>query len=162
MKALKTCLAVGVLSWLGGCGGDDGLSQTEAFAKIADTFCERAFACEDQASDPLPYANVAECTAAFEAILNEEGAALQASIDAGRISWNEADAAFCAGEISSAINGLTCEEFWSDDNGALENDDPRCEALGEGLVADGDACTIDDDCATSGSECIDLVCGQPQ
>ena len=164
MKASKTFLVVGVISSLAACGGGDGgLSPTEAFESMAQTLCERAFECEATSPEPLEYANVDACVTDFTADLGEDQAEMEASIEAGRISWNEADAAYCLGQVKDALNGLSCDVFWDEALNALSfDDDPRCENLGEGLVADGDACTIDDDCAAEGSACIDLVCGQPQ
>ena len=146
------------------CGGGDenGLSQSEALGRVANTFCERSLECEAESPEPLEYANVDECVASFTAALeSDDQAAIEASIEAGRISWNEDDAAYCVVEINAALNDLSCSVFFDQAFLALASDDPRCLALGTGLVADGDACTIDDDCAAEGSLCIELVCSQP-
>ena len=161
---LSNVLVIGVVSSLAACGGDeDGLSQEQALGKVAQTFCERSFDCEANSPEPLEYANVAECVVGFKAALeSDEQAAIEASIAAGRISWNEDDAAYCVVQINAALNDLSCSVFFEQAFLALGSEDPRCLALGTGLVADGDACTIDDDCAAEGSLCIALVCGQPQ
>ena len=143
------------------CGGGDenGLSQSEALGRVANTFCERSLECEAESPEPLEYANVDECVASFTAALeSDDQAAIEASIEAGRISWEADDAEYCARLVAEALGNLSCEDYWNENEAALGVDDPRCDTLGAGLVADGDACTIDDDCASVGSDCIDDVC----
>ena len=167
MKVSLRCIGLVALFPFAACTSDDpdtqnaGLSSEEAFAQIATTYCERAFECEATAPEGLAFDSISECAIviAENLTVGEDAAAFHASIDAGRITWDEEDAAYCAGLVESGLNGLACADFWNDSYLAINRDDPRGDDLGEGRVLDGDACTIDADCARESSECADLVCG---
>lgn len=161
MKVSKTILLTGLVASLVSCGRDDedGMSPTETMRAMAVALCERAFECSGSAPEPLPYATVAECVDEWIDGAGVNQAAIEASIEAGRISWDADDAEYCASLVAEALGDLSCADYWNENEAALGLDDPRCDALGAGLVADGDACAIDDDCAVDGSDCNDLVCG---
>ena len=160
MKVSKAILLAGLVASLVSCGRDEqeGMTPTQTMRTIAVALCERAFECSGSAPEPLDYATVAECADEWLAGTGANQAAIEASIEAGRISWDADDAEYCARLVAEALGDLSCENYWNENEAALGVDDPRCDTLGAGLVADGDACTIDDDCASVGSDCIDDVC----
>jgi hypothetical protein len=157
---LKTLFAPALLvAGLAACGGGGGISSpSDALHEAASTSCAKIFSCQDSfpgtdADFETAFgANEAECVDNFEADADPSAADYEASVDAGRIVFNGDDAETCL----AAFDDVTCEQLW----GGTGPDQPdECETAFDGQVADGDACTIDEDCAESTSSCIDDVCG---
>lgn len=160
---VKALFSLGILASMNACGGDgdsDTFSKpSTAFNALMGGFCSKAIECKDTAPDGVPaFDSVSQCVTLLQAQLGIDLDAIDDSASAGRVSWNADDAAYCFGDADDTIQAATCEQFWDEGFDFLSNDDARCEALGQGTVEDGDACTIDDDCASETSECADSVC----
>lgn len=136
------------------CGSDDAdnpnpTSQpSDTYKALSRLFCEHAVACRAGHEDAIPWTSADNCAAAQEAAFPFYQQ-IDASVTAGRITWNDAHAAQCLATATANSEDLTCEQFWA--NGAdemfvLENLDGVCAALGQGLVPPGQACTFDFDC----------------
>jgi hypothetical protein len=139
----------------GACDGDDGPSVEEAADQIIGALCDKFHECKDDfpgeesAFEGAFGATEAECVMSFEEDLEVDQ--YQASIDAGRIIFNSGDVGACR----SSIAAISCDDLWG---GEIETAFDCGDDLFEGTVDDGDACTIDEDCAGESSSCEDLVC----
>jgi hypothetical protein len=156
----------------GGGGGDDDVSSPDAAAPdavvpdastsdltVAEAFeesvritCEKAHECRDSfPGQPADFeaefgTTVDACIAMLST--DTQQAEYEASVAAGRIVFDPQDAAVCL----ASFEDITCTELW---NGA--DFAPECETTFVGQVPDGQACTIDDDCANDTSSC-DVTC----
>jgi hypothetical protein len=138
---------------LAACGGSSSLSVNDAFTEAANAGCTKAFEC--MASYPTggtPFASqygasVSECEMKNSALITAVVASYNASITAGRISYNGTDAQSCL----DATKGETCPQYWGTDTTFVEP--ASCKTAFKGTVADGGTCTIDQDCAATGSGC---------
>jgi hypothetical protein len=156
INRLKTLFAPALLmAGLAACGGGSA-SYTDAAHDQINDFCSKAFECMAEFGDDAQFTSFfgsseQDCVDTFGALVDEQAPDVEASIADGRIEFNSADADECA----SAANSLACDMYWTAEG------DPSCDTVIVGLVADGDACTIDADCAEEGSFCdeTDLVCG---
>lgn len=128
------------------------LTVSEAFDESVRITCEKAFDCRDSfPGQPADFAaafgnSVEECRTMLAA--DSPVADYVASVEAGRIIYNPDNAATCL----DSFEGLACDMFW--DGGVS---DPTCDATFVGQVPDGQACTMDDDCATDTAFC-DTTC----
>lgn len=155
MRTLSSVLAVLALSSLAACGGSDDLSATAALNGLISTQCDKAFECKatytPPASDPMATfegdfgATVAACEMKF-AIDKMDLTELEASISAGRVKYNAADAQKCVDGFAA----MTCGQFWGTE---MFTPPAACETAIVGTVADGGACTIPDDCVGATSDC---------
>ena len=84
-----------------------------------------------------------QCYADSDAYYN--ATAVVAAIQAGTITWNPNDATACL----SGITFGACADFWM--NGG--NEPAACATALVGTVADGQACTVDFECASATSYC---------
>jgi hypothetical protein len=144
-------LVFGVASCGG--GGDDSLTAREAWEQSVDQGCSKAHECRDSAPAELPFelvfgANVEECKT-LVADFAGTGAQVQASVDAGRVTYDEADAEACLAYDPS------CTAFWSDDD---PNEPAGCETGLRGAVATGGSCTIALDCTSEDDSCEGGTC----
>ena len=71
--------------------------------------------------------------------------AVVAAINAGKITWNQADATACL----AGITFPACTTYWT--NGP--NEPAACATALVGKVADGQACTVDFECSSAMSYC---------
>jgi hypothetical protein len=150
---------------LGACGGDDGGSldnPSDAFNESIRTSCQRAFDCmasyDPAMNNDTPFSErygtsvddcIVQTNALIEAFLGPGFAGkLDASVAAGRITYNAADAEVCL----AASRALTCDQFFGQ-NGATATSPPECDTTFVGHVATGAACTIDLDCAAEADDC---------
>lgn len=149
------------------CGGDDGIdSASGAFKASIQASCEKAFACmssyDAAMNNDTPFAqsygtSVSDCVTRTNAILTQLLGAdyltkLDASVDAGRITFDAADAQACL----DAGSAQTCDQFF-DQNGATYTPPAACGTALAGTVATGGECTIEDDCALSADTCDDAT-----
>ena len=143
----------------GGGGGGGGLSAKAAIDEELDFICTRAFECKADypATAPIPHeqlfgANETAC----KGLLSEsfDGAGVQASVDAGRVTYNAADAQVCI----DFTEGLSCTDLWGNIFDNTPPNPPECESAFVGNVAPGGTCTTDFDCATDGASCTDGTC----
>lgn len=151
MTAAFVCLAAVSLG-LTACGDDDGGSGGATEIALADydegyahSICGKVFACCNASEiDGLFGMALADATAC-EALLAPRIAAAQpaqeAAIAAGQLRYEPAAAATCL----ATIDALTCAE--------LDDRTPpaACTAVFVGLVADGEACTLEESCAAASS-----------
>lgn len=132
----------------GGKGGGAGSAGSAAQASIEQT-CEQAFECEAEFPDGgTPFeqlfgASVTECIANFSELFDP--AEVQASVDAGRIIYDAADAQVCL----DAREAITCAQFWGTE---MFDPPPECDTSFVGTVQPGGSCTIEADCA-GGAAC---------
>ena len=147
-----------VFALLAACDGGD-LSPRGAAERSITLTCSKAHTCRDSfpPNQGFEFTDIyqnteGECTTFFKAQLGEE--ALLASVDAGRILYDGADAAVCLDFFSK----LTCAQFWDPQHTARPTE---CDTAFIGTVADGSTCTIQDDCAVEQSSCNDTtkLCG---
>ena len=151
---LQTFWIVVLVACGGGEGGGVGSAGEAAQASLEQT-CATAFECQAEFPDggssfeQLFGASEAACVAKLGAAFAP--ADVQASVDAGRIIYDAADARVCL----DAREATTCAEFW----GGEPELPPECGTAFVGAVQPGGACTIDLDCA-GGATCNDqtLVC----
>lgn len=131
----------------GGKGGGVGSARGAAQATLEQT-CEMAFACEAEFPDggssfeQLFGTSEAACVAQLEEVFSP--AEVQASVGAGRIIYDAADAQVCL----DAREAMTCGQFWGTDPFQLP---PECETAFVGTVPNGGTCTLDLDCAGAGT-----------
>jgi hypothetical protein len=145
--SLLLCLALIATA----CGGDDAPPDAEAFmTRLVEHQCELAFDCctdaeREALSVGVEFEDAAACAATLDALLAGLRADVLAAIDAGRIRYDAAAAARCV----DSVEALGCD--------ALDVEPPACRApILIGLVANGDACAIDEECA--GGLCEDDAC----
>jgi hypothetical protein len=133
--------------------GDGSLSISDALHDSASRSCKKAFACMSTyptttgTTFVAAYgATEAECVSSGSGLVTLGAQQVQASVDAGRIVYNSSDAQTCI----DSIGARTCGQWWGTESYAPL---PACLTAFTGTVADGGACTLDDDCASTGSQC---------
>ncbi len=141
-------------------GGGEPLTAGEATARSTEEGCAQAHECEDSyPTSPGPsfeaiFQDSPEACADFVAdVLGIDPVKVQASVDAGRISYDAEDFAECL-----AYETASCENFWRSFDNA-EGVPEACQTDLYGTVPDAGTCTIPLDCAGDGSTCTDGVCG---
>ncbi len=146
------------------CGGDDGGlgSASDAFKASIQASCEKAFACmssyDAAMNNNTPFAesygaSVSDCVAQTTALINQflgadYFAKLDASVAAGRVDYNAADAETCL----DAGSAQSCDQFFGQ-NGAMYTPPAACDTAIRGTVATGGTCTIEEDCSVSADSC---------
>src|SRR5690349_13110994 len=115
--------AMMVVVLLAGCGGGGGSSValSDLPAKDAHAYCAKAASCctmaeftaKFQGFNP-PITDEASCESAFTALLQGLAASEQASISAGKITYNGSN----AGCFIDALNSMSCTEFATEGNGS--------------------------------------------
>jgi hypothetical protein len=146
------------------CGGGGGgfSSGSDAMHAAIRASCEKAFDCMSSYDAAMhnntafadSYGNsVDDCVTQTEAFITAFLGAnyfdeLDASIDAGRVTFNSDDAQTCI----DAGSAETCDQYFGQ-NGATADSPPECDTTFVGTVSDGGDCTIDQDCATDGDSC---------
>jgi hypothetical protein len=148
-KLFSILVVSGFLGTLAACGSP---SVSDSLDDAISTQCAKAFDCmssfptdEGFAFEDLYGSSESACVSNLETASAESKSQYQASVDAGRIIYNADDAQACL----DAENALSCDQFWRGDS----PEPTACDTAFQGTVADGGACTIDDDCATGSSEC---------
>lgn len=149
----STLLAL-ALSTAAGCGGGD-YTVADAFDEAITLRCAKAFECKasyaaapgsTQTFEQQFGASEADCEAMARALIGGALPLFEASVSAGRIAYDADDARTCL----DAARAETCAQFW----GTEPYTEPAaCDTTFVGTVADGGACTLDDDCKTAGSSC---------
>ncbi|UQA61469.1 DUF7107 domain-containing protein [Polyangium aurulentum] len=165
-RTLACAIALGLLGALAGAGcGDDpepeptgGAIALDAFAgEFSKLFCNRAFACCDAAErdqllsilSPKPK-DEQECSTAFSLVYSFLLSEQKDSVAAGRQAYDGDKAASCIAKNKDVCMGLAGNDLFETD--------PDCDAVFVGKVADGSACTNDEDCSAAGSICKEDVC----
>lgn len=138
------------------CG--DKQSVRDYYVDASEATCARAFECRDSyPGGAETFAQVygdSEATCVDRLVMVADGLGIiedtQASVDAGRVSFETDDGDGCV----TMIGQVTCDALWS----GMHECDPFV-----GHVALGDACTIHDDCADAMAICdeVTLVCALP-
>ncbi|MBL8626046.1 MAG: hypothetical protein JNK64_32320 [Myxococcales bacterium] len=149
------------------CGGGDGLDNaSDAFKASIQASCEKAFDCmasyDASMNNDTPFAqaygtSVSDCVSqTTELIMAFLGAdyfaKLDASVAAGRVTYDAGDAQACL----DASSGQTCDQFFGQ-NGAVYTPPAVCDTALRGTVATGGTCTIENDCAVSADTCDDTT-----
>ena len=157
IKRLSIASLLGLALAACGGGGGDSLSAGEAWSENIQQICDKAHDCRDSfptgqgfSFEQLYGNTVDECVDSFETL--GTAAQVDASAEAGRIDYDEADAQACLDE--SMIDTLTCEMFWAGEG----PDVPECETALVGTVANGGSCTISLDCMDIQAFCEGGVC----
>jgi hypothetical protein len=138
MKKTSTWLSLVVAVGAAACGGG-GVKLTDLADEVHDAQCEWAVRC-----GVLP--NTEACAALGTA--DDEIAQLQASVDAGRLSYDEDKAADCVDAFADA----SCELF------GVSEAAQACEEVFTGLVADGGTCYDDEECVSDNCQQTDPAC----
>lgn len=132
---------------LAACGDDGGGSLTAGgfLTQFGDVYCGTAFECEPSFPTNLGVthedvfgADIAACKSRL--ITSDQ---LQASVDAGRVTFN----ATAAGTCISKLDAFDCPGFWT----ALTSTNgfpAECDAATVGTVQTGGTCTINLDCVS--------------
>jgi hypothetical protein len=121
----------------------------QLFEDLVDTICGKAFECEGTfPGTPTEFtdqfgADEAACITMYTGLIADQVSLYEASVDAGRIAFDNADGQACL----AAQAALACDAYWDAPSA------PECDTTFIGQVADGDACTIPDDCASDVSGC---------
>jgi hypothetical protein len=125
--------------------------------EVAKARCAQVFNCCDAterdtlfgAADPKP-TNESECVAMLAPVNNALFVEIKKSIEEGRQGYDGKKAALCVSKL-----GNECVNVVDGDWGQ----EPDCKATFVGKVADGDACTMDEDCSGgSKSSCYKGAC----
>jgi len=160
---MRSPIGVALLTIWVACGGG-GKGGGGGFASIAledqvEAVCTPAHTCRDSfpqdqgldfedlfgTTQPACVANLGANTRADE---------IQASVDAGRITFNAGAAAACL----AFVDGLSCADFW---DSVLTGNPPQpaaCETTFIGTVPLGGMCVISDDCAGQTAFCNSMTC----
>jgi len=160
MRTSYGTFALGLVVAIAACGGgDDSLTAKEAIIKNAERICGKAFECKDSSPfgdqfETIVGANEAECK--MRLLTDPDSSTpdqVQASVDAGRITYDEADAKVCL------AYDPTCPAFW----GVFMNmPDPNvpaeCRTAFVATVQTGGDCVITDDCASGNDACTGGKC----
>jgi hypothetical protein len=130
------------------CGGDDDdapLTASGYITGLGGGVCGKAFECMSTfPGTPADFtatfgSSEAACPAALGFV---SGAELQASVDAGRTTFDAAAGAMCI----AGIKAFTCPQWWDPNVPAPAS----CSTVLVGTVADGGACTLNAECASGG------------
>jgi len=129
-----------------GCGGDDGISLDELGQEMATVMCERLASCctpDELREETFGSEDEAECvtvyTGLFDGLLVP---VYQASLDAGRLSYDGTKMRACLDRIAA----LTCEDVARGQ--VTEGTFAECDSPFTGHVADGEECATDLDCVS--------------
>ena len=132
------------------------MSPADFIDDFGDTYCGTAFECQASFATNLGVthtevfgANVAACRAQLIT-----GTQIEASVDAGRVTFNESAASTCISKLAA----LDCAGFWA----ALTNNTfpTECDMATDGTVATGGVCTINLDCVSA--SCNGETCNAPE
>jgi hypothetical protein len=137
-----------------GGGGGGALTVPSYLTALGMKDCDDAFACKatfptdgGATFDQVFGASASACYA--DAAMYFNAAAVQASIAAGRITFDGAAAATCIAGIPAPV----CATYWTQGS-----DYPAaCDTALVGKIADGGTCTIDFDCTSLASICDDTT-----
>jgi hypothetical protein len=150
MRHLRAALvtASALTATLAACD-DATLTVGDFVTESATRTCGQVFACitGNPSAGPLSRygATEAECRVKLGTLAPGTLDLLQASIDAGRITYRPADAQACL----DALDTRTCAQLLGTDYFPWP---APCESMIEGTVPGGGACTLDEDC-TGGATC---------
>lgn len=144
MRAISISFVAALALAAAACGGsDDALTASDFIADYSGGVCAKAFECMSTfPGTPAQFsatfgASEAACPTALNFI---SGADLQASVDAGRVTYDEGMASQCV----SAVAAFACADFWTASAAPA-----ACTGTLMGTVAVGGTCTLGIDC-TSG------------
>ena len=158
IKRLSIASLLGLALAACGGGGGGSLSAGEAWTENLEEVCTKAHECRDSfpsgqgvTFEQLYGNDVAGCVDSFEMFLGT-AAQVDASAEAGRIDYDEADAQACLD--ATDFGSLTCDQFWAGE----DQDIPECETALVGAVANGGSCTISLDCMDFDALCEGGVC----
>lgn len=143
------CISIlgAVLLGCGG-GGGDSVSLDDLSGELAAASCERTFACCDAAEieSELGFFDVeteGECSTVIGAFIEQFLVpGLRSGVASGRLVYHGDRMGACL----SLLRSVGCDELVEGD--ALSLFGLGCEDPFEGQVANGDACAIDEECAT--------------
>lgn len=133
--------------------------QSDPITEIAQMVCDTIFSCCDateqgQASkylglEPAPK-TTAECVGSYK----EHLVGLKESIAAGRLEYDANQASACFAKLNGRCDLYPTTLFFP---GLLFLEDPACEMVLGGKVADGGDCYVDIECAQAGSACFNAA-----
>jgi hypothetical protein len=137
-------------------GGGDKMSPADFINDFGDTYCGTAFECRESFPTNLGAthtqifgADVAACKAQLIT-----GTQIQASVDAGRVTFSESAASTCISKLAA----LDCAGFWAGLTG--DTLPTECDMATDGTVANGGVCTINLDCVSA--SCNGETCNAPE
>ncbi len=135
---------------LGGCsssggGGGGTVALTDFASESAKVSCHRIYTCCDateRTDNSAPGPTEADCVTAVTAQLADRATAIQAGVDAGRITYHGDRARKCLDNAAA----LSCADWGVNFNMRYV---PDCGHVADGTVAMGGACTLDEECASA-------------
>ena len=151
---IRLPLAVWVLAVAACGGGGDDVDVVAVFEEYGALYCARVYECRpsypgsDTDFTTSFGASETECAAQYSR--PADAMAIQASVDAERIVYDEAASQVCLDWMAN----VTCTDLWAG-SGASPTE---CEGTWVGQVPTGGSCVIEDDCALVGSMCDGGVC----
>ena len=147
------------------CNGDPSIH--ELFSDEVSTVCGRVFDCESQYDPSMhggePFSQFAGgtdvngCETMLDGLLGSAADTAQTEVDAGRVRYDASEGKACIDGFGAA----TCDEVLQQ-NGAQFPSSAACQDTFIGLVADGSACVVSEDCANE-DDCVGspMTCEQP-
>lgn len=137
-------VAVGALvALVVGCGGGNGgsIALDQLGAEYAAVFCRKAFTCCDDAERAgVASRDEADCRSAYGTSFNIAYAMVQMDVDAGRSRYHGDRARRCL----DAMAAVSCPQWGI---GEAASRIPDCNTTHEGLLAPGNTCERDYECA---------------
>jgi hypothetical protein len=131
-------------------GGEDSVTLDNLGVETAKAFCALAFSCCEQAElvdvFDQPPKDQAECEATFSKFYEMQVLPdLRAGVEAGRLTFDGAQASLCYEKVASNCDALHA-------NNPLEQD-PACQTVFVGKVAEGGECLSSNECVNKASSC---------
>ncbi len=155
-RALALCIVTAAAC--GGSGDGTPSSPSEALDDAIQAQCQDLFNCQSS-YDPTMHdsetfaqfangSSEADCVTNIEALFGSAESQLEASVSAGRITFDAGDVQPCI----TMEEAFTCDQILGQ-NGMSTPDVPVCDDVFVGTVPEGGTCTTDNDCAGSDDEC---------
>jgi hypothetical protein len=159
---LRVASTIGLLAAFAACGGSE-TPATGFLEQFVGGLCAKVHACRDAYDDSWSdeddeFKELLEFKGLFgdsEAQCNDllyediEAEDVAASVEAGRIAYDDAAAEDCLDWYEAAFAAKTCGEFWD----WTVIPPQSCQRAFTGLVANGQYCAIPADCADDRASC---------
>ena len=149
LNSMSIMTAMGLAMAVAACSNSSSSDAGSTVAAIIHDDCVKAFSC--QSTEPTGDASIygsteAQCETNLTALIGD----VDASVTAGRVTFNASGASGCESDASTAINAESCTDFWA--STAVATSSGSCTTVFVGTVATGGTCTSALDCVT-GDNC---------
>lgn len=124
---------------------------SEVFRRVIASFCTHALDCANRPAG-FVFETQRECEDIMLNSIGGAGAMVNYDTAAAndRVIWSNDDGDYCAELAAAWAASATCQQLWAT-RITLNYSDPRCDELGQGTVAAGDACAVSIECAEDNS-----------